>query len=164
MTPKDVKALAVPFIFVDCRSKEERDVSKIDPEALSIEEFEEQLNNNSSSIDQGVIIICHCTVGIRSARFASKHQNSIEKIYTMPGGILSWVDEGYPVYEGKGTSTPIVKTKAIHVCLKEFLDLAPEGYDCVYTNQQEQQHKKSNRFHWPAFGSWLFVTKRSVAA
>lgn len=129
MTPRDVKALAVPYIFVDCRGKEERNVSKIDPDALSLEEFEEQLDHG---IGQEVIIICHCTVGIRSARFVSKHQSNVERIYTMPGGILSWVDEGYPVYDGRGTTTSHLETNAIHVCIEEFINLAPEGYTCVY--------------------------------
>ena len=58
----------------------------------------------------------------------------------MPGGILSWVDEGYPVYEAdpNNQTSPQVEsgykvTKRIHVCIKEFSDLGPDGYDCVYT-------------------------------
>lgn len=137
MTPRDVKALDVPFLFVDCRSKEEMDVSKIDMGALSIEEFEQQLHD---IVDRDVIIICHCTVGIRSARFVSKHQNNVGlRMYTMPGGILSWVDEGYPIYEHEHSSnqgTPSARvTRRMHVCLEEFVRLAPTGYDCLYTTQ-----------------------------
>lgn len=133
MTPSNVRALQEPFVFVDCRSKEERDVSKIDVHALSIEEFEDQLDD---IVDRDVIIICHCTVGIRSARFVSKHQDRVEKIYTMPGGILSWIDEGYSIYLGTQNNEgppSLRETRRVHPCLKEFVSLAPEGYECVYT-------------------------------
>lgn len=162
LTPREVKALQVPYVFVDCRTREEREVSMIDINALSIEEFEQQLDENAAT-QNDMVIICHCTVGIRSARFVVKHKNNVQSMYTMPGGILSWIDEGYPIFrrhEEHIEEPKVIPTTLVHVCLKEFVNLAPKEYECVY----EVPPNKASR--WPSLGyssSWC-IKKNKCAA
>ena len=117
-------------VFVDCRTREERQVSKIDPEALSEEEFLSQLE---SLKEKDIVVVSYCTIGYRSAEFVTKYQGSIDgKMYNLSGSLLSWIDEGYPVYRGVESSEYPEPVKEIHVWGKQFSQYAPEEYSCTY--------------------------------
>jgi rhodanese-related sulfurtransferase len=167
MTPEELRRMqkdGVSFILVDCRTEQERRVSGIDCEALSIEEFEENIDEIVATDD--VLVVCHCTVGSRSGRFVVKHQNNVPRMYNLSGGILGWVDCGYEIWKPSATLDGQQATKDLHVCCKSFLPLAPSEYTCFYFEEDVDVPYHKRVFRWvtlsPRSSSW--DSKKTVCA
>ena len=165
LTPEELRRMqkdGVAFILVDCRTVQERRVSGIDCEALSIEEFEENIDEIVAR--DNVLVVCHCTVGLRSGRFVVKHQNHVSRMYNLSGGILGWIDCGYEIW--KPTPDGQQATKDVHVCCKSFLSLAPTGYTCFYFEEDGAVPYHKRVFRWvtlsPRSSSW--DSKKTVCA
>jgi len=92
------------FILVDVRSPEETKVSVI-PDALTIEQFE----SISDSFRQRTVI-CYCTIGVRSEKFARSLRHDGFNAWNFKGSILEWCKHHYPLVDLDGHSTQQVHT------------------------------------------------------
>lgn len=92
------------FILVDVRSPEETKVSVI-PNALTIEQFE----SVSDSFRERAII-CYCTIGVRSEKFARSLRHDGFNAWNFTGSILEWCNHHYPLVDLDGHSTRQVHT------------------------------------------------------
>lgn len=95
---------AADFVLVDVRSEEEVDVSVI-PGAIPKAEYEANRDRY-----RGRTVIAYCTVGGRSARYASELKKSGVPVKNFKGSILQWVDAELPLVTLDGKSTRRVHT------------------------------------------------------
>lgn len=107
-------------VIVDVREPGEIAVSTI-PGALTKTEFENRLDEMDSKM-----IVVHCTIGYRSAKYVEELKRRGVKAYNLKGSILAWVHEGLPVVDASGK-----ETKKVHVYGPKW-NLLPEGYEGVW--------------------------------
>lgn len=105
-------------VFVDVRSREEREVSII-PGALD----EEQLLSESSRYRDRELVV-YCTIGYRSAKFIDRQHEHFPRMTNMRGGILGWLHAGGKVVNGGQT------VRTVHVYGPKWA-LQPEAYTAV---------------------------------
>ena len=118
------------LLIVDTRSQPEWQVSKI-PGAVSSATFEEMLAAGDIDSKRYTAIVCYCTLGVRSAKYAARTSaaNPQLSIYNMPGSILSWVWEGGEegTEFGQLVDSDGNPTKECHVYGAPW-DLLPDGF------------------------------------
>ena len=146
VTPKQVQDLLLvkqPVVFVDCRSAEERHVSKIRPDAITEREFEQRCDDLQR---QGVNVIAYCTIGYRSAQFVAKHKRSDLEIYNLAGSLLAWIDDGYEIW-GNGDTGYDHVTRDIHVWGRDFATFVNSEYKPVYFRHPVLHEMARKLFH-----------------
>jgi len=83
------------YIFLDVRTQEEYDEGHIES-AINIPV--DKLENRLGELPEDKSIIVYCRSGIRSNNAANiLIDNGFTQVYDMSGGILEWMDRGYPV-------------------------------------------------------------------
>ncbi len=92
------------FILVDVRSPEETQVSVI-PNALTVEQFESIPDSFRERT-----VICYCTIGVRSEKFARNLRHDGINAWNFKGSILEWCKHHYPLVDLNGHSTGQVHT------------------------------------------------------
>lgn len=83
------------YIILDVRTQQEYDSGYLKNSLLiPVDELEERINE----VPKGKPIIVYCRSGNRSARAADiLINNGFSPVYDMQGGILEWIEKGYPV-------------------------------------------------------------------
>jgi rhodanese-related sulfurtransferase len=115
-------AVGSRVVLVDVRTRPEQLVSSIPGNTITSTEYEAHRDQFS-----GYDVVCYCTVGSRSARYArSLLQKQVPAAY-LRGGILAWTQAGLPLVDG---STPALMTKKVHIYV-DTLALQGEGYTAV---------------------------------
>ena len=109
-----------PVVLVDGRSEEERAVSII-PGAIAAPEFEQ----NAAEYERRPVV-CYCTIGYRSGKYAEKLREDGWDAYNLRGSILAWTHAGKPLVTPGGE-----ETKRVHVYGEKW-DLAAKGYESVW--------------------------------
>lgn len=115
------------LLIVDCRSKEEIEVSRIKP-SMRKEEFHSLLDTDASFEDVSHIVF-YCTIGYRSGLEAKKVAEKFkgkgiaDKIYNLTGSLLNWVH-----CEGEVVDKCDAAVQKVHVYGKAW-DLAPTTYE-----------------------------------
>jgi len=67
------------------------------------------------TVEKNDLIVVYCTIGARSESVGEKIKKAgYRNVYNLYGGIIEWVNKGYPVYN-KGT-----ETDSVHVFSKEW--------------------------------------------
>lgn len=90
-------------VFVDCRAKEEYEVSKIEG-AIYYENFNWEDH-------EGKDIVVYCSIGKRSEDYSVKLvSKGAKKVFNLYGGIFDWVNKGNPVVNQEGQETEEVHT------------------------------------------------------
>jgi len=84
---------------IDVREGYERDAGYIDG-TRHIEL--ERLAGQADTIDKSAPVVFHCRLGVRSAMAASAFRTAGYEAYTMTGGIMAWVDAGFPIAPADG--------------------------------------------------------------
>ena len=86
------------IILIDCREKIEWDESRIETaQFLPLSDFEKQMEKLEET-DKGALIVCQCRSGKRSMSAAAMLQDEgFKNLYNLEGGILGWIDEGFPL-------------------------------------------------------------------
>ncbi|MCA9063548.1 MAG: rhodanese-like domain-containing protein [Planctomycetaceae bacterium] len=92
------------FVLVDVRSPDETKISVI-PNALTIGQFEAQRETFRHRI-----IICYCTVGVRSEEYAYQLRETRFNAWNFKGSILEWCQQGFPLQTLDGQPTNRVHT------------------------------------------------------
>lgn len=105
-------------IFIDTRTREERDVSML-PDAVAADAF-----LIDPLIASGKQAIAYCTIGYRSGVFAREMAQQGIEVINLSGGILAWAWAGGPLVEQN------TKTTRIHVVGKKW-NYVPAGYEAV---------------------------------
>lgn len=83
-------------LLLDVRTEEEFAVSHLRG-ALRVEPGGAVLNRD----DKDQLIVCYCSVGVRSATYARRLIDAgYTNVYNMNGSIFQWANEGRPVYRG----------------------------------------------------------------
>ena len=93
VTPRDVKRLidaGEDFLFIDCRTKSERQITAIDgSELIPLQQLDRHLDDLEEHPDRKVIV--YCRVGPRSLQFAEVlRRHGIADAWSMAGGVLVW--------------------------------------------------------------------------
>lgn len=71
---------------------------------------------NVSEIKKTETIIVYCTIGARSETIGEKIQeNGFTNVYNLYGGIIEWVNKGFPVYDNEKK-----ETQNVHVYSKDW--------------------------------------------
>lgn len=85
------------LVLLDARSKKEYEVSHLkDAIWIGYNNFEKE---KVSDIDKVSEIIIYCSVGVRSEKIGEKLLGlGYKNIKNLYGGIFSWVNNGYPIY------------------------------------------------------------------
>lgn len=104
ISAKMVKMEKDKFIILDCREKNEYDISHIsDARHVGFDDF------NLAKIDdisKSAKIVTYCLVGKRSEKIGEKLQEAgYTNVHNLHGSILSWMNEGYPVINSTGRKT-----------------------------------------------------------
>ena len=107
------------LLIVDVRESAEQEVSMI-PEAITSSQFEQEAQRHKSTT-----IVTYCTVGYRSGIYAKDLQAKGYSVYSLKGGILSWVHAGQVVVDSAGP------TRRVHVCGPKW-NLLPRGYEAIW--------------------------------
>ena len=83
------------IILIDCREQNEWDMGHIEEaQFLPLSNFGEELKKLS---DKSATVVCQCRSGKRSLQAASMLQDEgFENLFNLEGGILAWMDEGFP--------------------------------------------------------------------
>ena len=83
------------YIILDVRTQEEYDSGHLKNSMLiPVDELEERI----SEVPKDKPIIVYCRSGRRSAEAADiLLKNGFSPVYDMQGGILEWIEKGYPV-------------------------------------------------------------------
>ncbi len=83
------------LILIDCREQGEWDEAHIkEAQFLPLSNFEEEMKKLT---DTSKTIVCQCRSGKRSLNAAAMLQDEgFENLFNLEGGILAWMDEGYP--------------------------------------------------------------------
>ena len=67
-------------------------------------------------IGKDELIVVYCTIGARSETVGEKIQNNgYSNVYNLYGGIIQWVNSGYPIYNSDNE-----KTTEVHVYSKDW--------------------------------------------
>lgn len=84
------------LILIDCREQGEWDEAHIEQaQFLPLSNFEKELKKLDENTTK--TIVCQCRSGKRSLKAATMLQDEgFENLYNLEGGILAWLDEGYP--------------------------------------------------------------------
>lgn len=89
------------ILFLDCRTKEEFNVSHI-PGAIWIGEN----YHPALPLDSGSSIVVYCSVGYRSRIVGEELQeNGFKKVFNLWGGIFHWSNEGRSLVDTNGKAT-----------------------------------------------------------
>lgn len=120
---KELLAKQVPLVFVDVRSSEEQQVSKI-KDAIIKTEFEKDKERFKSSK-----IIVYCTAGGRSGKYAAQlEQEGFTDVLNLKGSLISWSHEVLPLVAGDGSGAPTLK---IHAFGSKWATLCAPEYEVV---------------------------------
>ncbi len=92
------------FLVVDVRTEAESNVSVI-PGALPLRLFEKDRD-----LYKGRTVICYCTIGVRSEKFARSLRHDGFNAWNFKGSILEWCKHHYPLVDLDGHSTRQVHT------------------------------------------------------
>lgn len=106
-------------VLVDVRTEAERKVSII-PGAVSATEFEREIGNHA-----GQRVVCYCTIGYRSARYAQALKQREIPISSFNGSIIAWCQAGQKLTTPEGT-----ETARVHVYGPKW-NLLPPEYQAV---------------------------------
>ncbi len=106
-------------VTVDVRTAAERKVSII-PGALTAAEFERTIGNHA-----GKTIICYCTIGYRSAKYAQTMKQRGVPISSFNGSIIAWCQAGQKLTTQEGHDT-----KQVHIYGPKW-NLLPPEYQAV---------------------------------
>lgn len=120
ISPKAAHALK-DAVWIDCRDRQERDVSIITRGVIPEADFRPEL------VPQGAKVVAYCTVGYRSAQFCEKHPG----VLNLEGGILNHVANGLDVVD-PSDGRPV---RALHVWGDSFRQYAPPGYRVTSYNK-----------------------------
>jgi molybdopterin/thiamine biosynthesis adenylyltransferase/rhodanese-related sulfurtransferase len=104
ITPREVKRkldAGEKFVFIDCRQKNEWDITHIEGATLlPLQQLGQRIGELAGKEDEEIIV--HCRSGQRSMNFARiLKQNGFENVKSMAGGILLWnkdINPGGPQY------------------------------------------------------------------
>jgi len=104
ITPRAVKQkldAGEKFVFIDCRLKNEWDITHIDGTTLlPVQQLPQRIGELAGKENDEIIV--HCRSGARSMNFARMlKQNGFENVKSMAGGILLWnkdINPGGPQY------------------------------------------------------------------
>ncbi len=107
-------------VLVDVREREEYDISRI-PGAVFVGDFESDAARHA-----GRPVVCYCTVGYRSAEYASELMAKGLAVYELEGSILGWLHEERPIVDASGKTT-----MRVHVYGASW-DYAPSAYERVW--------------------------------
>lgn len=107
-------------VMVDVRTDAERNVSLI-PNAISAAEFELAISEH-----QGKIVICYCTIGYRSAKYAQEMKRRGVRVASFNGSIVAWCQAGKKLTTPGGCSTTLVHTYGPQ------WDLLPPDFQAVW--------------------------------
>lgn len=106
ITPEEMKTLEKYHLF-DIRSSKEFDVSHI--EGAQFIEYKKFNIKHFPDIPKDEPIILYCTIGYRSERIGEDLlEIGYTKVYNLYGGLINWVNKGYPVYKDNR------ETKRVH--------------------------------------------------
>lgn len=132
-----VKRGAGKLVVVDCRGDKEMRVSRI-PGAVSSEEFELEEQpvrlrapgggQPGRELDDEDVVVCYCTIGYRSGKFAEKLQKHgfAGRAFNLEGSLLGWAHAGGQLVDADGQPT-----NKVH-CYARPWGLAPSAYDMVF--------------------------------
>jgi len=114
-----VQELSMPktqAIVLDAREKNEFETSHL-KNALHVGYHLFELDSVIKiTSDRSSKIVVYCSVGIRSAKIASKLKKSgFTDVYNLYGGIFEWKNNDFPLYNSKNT-----KTDSIHTYSKKW--------------------------------------------
>ena len=94
------------FIFLDAREYKEYQVSHL-KNAIHVgyDHFDLQKVQN---LDKQSHIIVYCSIGYRSEKITEKLKNDgFANVSNLYGGIFEWVNQGHPVFDGKGKTSKV---------------------------------------------------------
>ncbi|MGB5667531.1 MAG: rhodanese-like domain-containing protein [Maribacter sp.] len=114
ISAKMVKMEKESFIILDCRGVNEYEISHIkDARRVGFDDFD---LSQIEDIPKSAKIVTYCTVGKRSEKIGEKLQDAgYTNVHNLHGSILSWMNEGNPVFDSQGR-----KTNKIHGFKKEL--------------------------------------------
>jgi sodium/bile acid cotransporter 7 len=95
-------------ILVDVREPEEQDVSVI-PGSITQIEFENKILTTDSSDFKGKTIVAYCTIGYRSAEWATDMASKGYEVKNLTGGVLAW-SHAKKLFSKNGVTTNKVHT------------------------------------------------------
>ncbi len=106
---REKKQVSDTVYLLDTRQKKEYKVSHLrHSERVGYDDFG---INKVSHIPKDATVVMYCTVGYRSEKIGAELQeNGYENVYNLYGSMISWVNNGYPVYSSKGEETNKVHT------------------------------------------------------
>lgn len=106
---REKKQKADTVYLLDTRQKEEYQVSHLkNSERVGYDDFG---INKVNDIPKDATVVMYCTVGYRSEKIGAQLQeNGYENVYNLYGSMISWVNNGYPVYDDEGNTTNKVHT------------------------------------------------------
>jgi rhodanese-related sulfurtransferase len=83
------------LILIDCREQGEWDEAHIEAaQFLPLSNFEEEMKKITN---KEAVVVCQCRSGKRSFAAAMKLQDEgFESLFNLEGGILAWLEAGYP--------------------------------------------------------------------
>lgn len=95
--------------FLDTREEVEYEVSTINGAyKVGYSDFNKEAVKELKKDD---IIVVYCTIGVRSEKAGEiLINNGYSNVYNLYGGIINWVNQGYPLYNSTGK-----ETRKVHV-------------------------------------------------
>lgn len=112
-------------VLVDVRTEAERKVSMI-PGAISAAEFERAVNAHA-----GKNVVCYCTIGYRSAKYAQAMKQRGVSLSSFNGSIIAWCQAGHKLTTPDGRDTT-----RVHVYGPKW-NLLPPEYQAVRSTHEE---------------------------
>jgi rhodanese-related sulfurtransferase len=85
------------LLLIDCREQAEWNEAHIENANFHpLSQFQAEIEKLEGR-DKETVIVCQCRSGKRSLQAATMLQGEgYENLFNLEGGILAWIDEGYP--------------------------------------------------------------------
>jgi rhodanese-related sulfurtransferase len=104
--PEDLYTLEEPYVLLDVRTPEEYKISHL-KEARFVNYTSFQVDA-LADIPKDARVVVYCSIGTRSAKAGiALLEAGYTDVHNLRGGIFSWVNNGYPVFDAKGQTDRI---------------------------------------------------------
>ena len=104
--PEDLYALDEPYVLLDVRTPEEYQISHLkNARFVNYNTFQV---DEATDIPKDARIIVYCSIGTRSSKAGVELQSAgYTNVQNLRGGIFSWVNNGFPVFDAEGETNRI---------------------------------------------------------
>ncbi|NDK56570.1 rhodanese-like domain-containing protein [Pontibacter fetidus] len=104
--PEELHATEEPYVLLDVRTPEEYQVSHL--KGAKVIDYNTFQADKMTDIPKDAQVVVYCSVGMRSSKAGLQLlEAGYKDVQNLRGGLFSWVNKGYPVFDANGQTNRI---------------------------------------------------------